>query len=340
MRIALLSDFKNDTLRNVQIITRKLHKGLLRNGHDVMTLSYRNLMMQLSPLPGKTLSRTFGKKKTDQLCQAILSDYQPDLVMVLSFRHFDAETIMLLREKLPKAIFAGWYEDSLDGLDESVKAMCRQFDWLFATGGGELFKNIVNDCGLRGAFMPNPCDPDIERRHNVPEAYHSDLLFIGKLSHKYRGTDASRADLAKILVDRFGMKIIGSAGHDKVLGMDYYRHICGAKINLSVNATNDIRMYHSDRLINCMGCGAFVIAKEVPDANLLFEDNEHIRYFLENDECIELVDYYLTHEAERQKIADKGLEYTHRMFNCERIAKDIIDVIHTGDYDEPWKEIV
>jgi len=340
MRIAILSDFKNDTLRNVQIVTRKLHKGFIRNGHDVMTLSFRNLMMQLSPLPGKTMSRKLGKKKADQLCLELLLDYQPDLVMVLSFRRFDAETIALLRKKLPNAIFAGWYEDSLDGLDESVKEMCRHFSWLFATGGGEIFKNIVTDCGIRGAFMPNPCDPDIERRHNVPESYHTDLLFIGKLSHKYRGTDESRADLANTLVDRFGMKIIGATGHDRILGMDYYRHICGAKINLSINATNDIRMYHSDRLINLMGCGTFVIAKEVPDANLLFKDKEHIRYFTNNAECVELAEYYLAHDSQRQQIADKGLEYTHRMFNCERIAKDIIDTIITGNYDEPWKEIL
>ena len=62
MRIAVLADFKLDTYRCTQTLARKLCKGLVRNGHDVLPISYRNLMLQKSPWESKTIAQKFAKK--------------------------------------------------------------------------------------------------------------------------------------------------------------------------------------------------------------------------------------------------------------------------------------
>ncbi|MHC4259717.1 MAG: glycosyltransferase [Planctomycetota bacterium] len=103
-----------------------------------------------------------------------------------------------------------------------------------------------------------------------------------------------------------------------------------------MNAVNYVRLYHSDRITNYLAAGAFVLAKRVPDTDLLFRDNEHLRYFDTVEEFFGLADWYLAHEQERKKIADAGMKWVHEQFNCVRIAGYMLDLIETGSYSAPW----
>jgi len=339
MRIVVLSDFKHDTLRHTQIISRKLVKGLLRNGHDVLPLSYRNVMRELSPIASKRWARRIAKSRTDAWCTALVADYQPDLVVVMNFRNFDRHTIRAFRQAAPKATFMGWYEDSLDGFTDLARGITQELDWFVATGGGDHLRHVAQSCSVRAALVPNPCDPDLERPYDAERGYACEVLFVGKIEHKSRGTDAGRAGLIRAVAGRFNLTTYGSLGGPVVLGLDYFRRLAGAKIVLSVNASNDIRMYHSDRLINSVGCGAFVVGRAVPDGQLLFADGKHLAYFETPNQCLELIDYYLDHDDERRQIAKQGMEHAHKAFNCQRIARDIVDLATTGHYDAPWREI-
>ena len=135
-------------------------------------------------------------------------------------------------------------------------------------------------------------------------------------------------------------RIYGAFGIPRVEGIDYFYAVSGAKIGLSINIVNDIRMYHSDRLINYISCGTFTLAKRVPDTDLLLEDGLHVKYFDSADEFFELADWYLRHEQEREKIAIAGMEKAHADFNCEKIAQYMLDLIETGTYNAAWAEIL
>ncbi|KKK64409.1 hypothetical protein LCGC14_2984510, partial [marine sediment metagenome] len=95
-------------------------------------------------------------------------------------------------------------------------------------------------------------------------------------------------------------------------------------------------LYHSDRLTNYLASGTLVLAKRVPDSDMLFKDGVHLKYFDTADEFFELSDWYLKHEDERLKIANAGMKHVHEEFNCEKIAKYTMDIIEKGTYDAPW----
>jgi len=116
--------------------------------------------------------------------------------------------------------------------------------------------------------------------------------------------------------------------------------ISGAKIALSINIVNNVRLYHSDRLVNCLACGTFTLAKRVQDSELLFEDGVHLKYFDTADEFFELADWYLGHKAEREKIARAGMERAHKEFSCEKMAQCLLDVVEKGHCDAPWATTV
>jgi len=340
MRIAVLADFKLDTYRCTQTLARKMCKGLVRNGHDVLPISYRNLMLQKSPWESKTIAQKFAKKKTDHLCGDLLENYEPDIVLILAFRYLDYETIRYLRKSCNHCSFVGFYGDPLDGVSETARKMFPHLDWLVATGAGKHLTSIARSCQVPGAFLPNPCDPDIEKPYPVKKSESCNILFTGKLGHKRCGTDTTRAEYIQNLAQREDMDIYGALGHSQVLGVEYYRRISSAKIAVSINASNDIRFYHSDRLIHYLSCGAFTLAKTIPDANILFEDEKHLRYFSSIPTCQELVQYYLDHHKERQEIAQQGMQHAHQNFNCQRIARDLVNLVTNNTYEEPWAEVV
>ena len=135
-------------------------------------------------------------------------------------------------------------------------------------------------------------------------------------------------------------RLYGCFGSPEVDGIDLFYAISGAKIGLSINTANDVRLYQSDRLINYVSCGTFVLAKKVPDSDLLFENNVHLKYFETIDEFFVLADWYLKHDKEREKIAKTGMLKAHADFNCEKIARYMLELIETGTYKAPWAEIL
>lgn len=340
-RIALLGDFKEESPRGIQIIGRKIHKGFIRNGHDVFLFSYRQHLLAQSPFPSKRLARKLAKNKTDQLCCKLLSDYQPDLVILLAYKSVDSTTIKDLREVLPDSYFAGWYPDQLDGFSDESLETNRHLDAFMATGAGIHLDNITKKSGgLPTAFIPNPCDPDIEKPYSQAGLPVENLFFTGKYTHRNLSHDGNRGLLLKQLTKDYGLRIHGNGENPPLLGMSYFGSISNSKIAISININNSFTMYHSDRLINYLACGAFVLSSYVPDSELLFADHKHLRYFQSNEQCIELIEYYLDNENERTAIAKAGMDHAHKTFSCQRIAHDIIEFLVTGAYDQPFRYVV
>ena len=134
-------------------------------------------------------------------------------------------------------------------------------------------------------------------------------------------------------------RLFGCFGKQLAQGIDAFKSLSNAKIGLSINIANDVYLYHSDRYINIPACGTFALAKRVPGYEMLFEYKKHMRYFDTTEEFFELADWYLKHDTEREKIAEAGMKRANEEFNCTRIAKFIIDLIETQDYQASWKEI-
>jgi len=339
-RIFVIADFKDEGPKSIRTQQRMWIKGLLRLGHDVQRFSYRNIMMQCSPFPGKRLAQRFAKKSVDRLLIDQLKRYYPDIVFILSMKYLDAETVIAIRNAVPNAVFIGRDEDPFPDRNPARLAIAQEIDIVITTSAGR-FLQTYKDAGVpRCAFIPNACDTDIQYRYDVEEKWKTDIIFTGKPEHTRLDRNNERYSLVQRLSQMPNSRVYGAFGIPRVEGIDYFRAISGAKIGLSTNIINDIRLYHSDRFINYLSCGTFVLAKRIPDSDLLFEDGVHLKYFGSADEFFELANWYLQHEQQREKIAKAGMERAHSEFNCEKIAKHMLDLIETGTYDAPWAEVL
>ncbi|MCE5340397.1 MAG: glycosyltransferase [Planctomycetaceae bacterium] len=335
-RIFVVEDLKEFAGKFLASGLRATVKGFIRLGHDVYRFDYGGAFWQIAPLMSKLLSRKWCKHKVDELLVRQLKVYKPDIVYI-SFANFvDTDTIALIRQTVPNAFLFGFDGDPWPLLHENRVEIGSKLDLMLATNDGK-WLDEYRSTGVKAAFMPNPCDPDFEYRYKVDDKWKTDILFTGQLKQfrKYP-TDPTRHQLVSKLAEMKNCTFYGCLGRPKIDGFNYFYAISGAKIALSVNAVNDVRMCHSDRPTHYLACGTFVLAKRVPDSDLLFKDGVHIKYFDTTDEFFELADWYLKHEDQRLKIADAGMARVHSEFNGTKIAQYMLDTIEKGSYKSPW----
>lgn len=341
MRIFLLDDFKVDSLRRYLTFPHRLMKGMVRCGHDVFPFSYPDIPRHQMPWRSRMGGMEAVHAATDRMMAEQIRNYRPELIVYRACRAYHEPTIRALREAAPGCMLVCWYIDLTSHVSPSILSLARHADWFISTAGGANLTRYHQAGVRRCAYMPYPGDPDLEKPYPVEDAWKSQVLFTGTSRHgKLQEQERLRSEVIERLRHKNILTIWGDKGQKKVYGMDYLYAISGCKIALSINVYNEVRFYHSNRLINSLGCGAFVLAKGVPDSEILFQDGMHLRYFDTVEQCLELAEYYLSHDRERQKIARQGMERAHEQFNCRQIAADMFTLLTAGFYDKPWSEIV
>jgi hypothetical protein len=335
MRVFFVADTKEFTPKFFLDALRKYVKGFVRLGHDAQVFSCNHALSAVSPIAWQALSRRHCQTRVIEVLTRQLQLYRPDLVFVGLPKMVDAHTLSLMRQCTPKAFFVGIETDVRPELRPGRVEAASKLDLLFTTFGPN-GQQALRRAGVNCVFMPNPCDPDVERRYEVAGQWHSDVIFTGKLKHRRTHTDPVREEILSRLARTENCVVHGCSGRPFLGGMDYYYAISGAKMALSINLANDIQLYHSDRLTHYLACGTLVLARSVPESERMFQDGVHLRYFNSGDQFFELIERYLGDRAAREKIARSGMDWMHSEFNSVKIVQHILEAVETGSYHAPW----
>lgn len=98
----------------------------------------------------------------------------------------------------------------------------------------------------------------------------------------------------------------------------------GTKINLNI-ALKGIEGGTTQRIMDIMGAGGFVLTNYCEETAELFEEDKEIVMFRTPEELIRKVDYYLEHEEERERIARAGHEKAMNNYTYEKKIKSLLD---------------
>ena len=163
-----------------------------------------------------------------------------------------------------------------------------------------------------------------------------DVTFIGSLF----GVHSSRIELLESLCSRFSqMKLWGPgvehlpAGSpirkcyvEQAWGGEMYQILRASKVTL--NHHGDVAPYANNmRLFEATGVGALLVTDWKVNLHEMFDPGKEVVTYRSPEECVELVQYYLEHDKEREAIARAGQERTLREHTYYHRMQELVEIV-------------
>ena len=237
-----------------------------------------------------------------------LVEYQPDLVIYgLIDMVKAAQWRREIRQRLPNAKIVIWYGDYRDRRTNQVHADVSEIDMMFVSNDAQndWYEKIWKAPACR--YLPlgsKLYDVDYNKKYDFP------FVFIGG---KITGSAfMDRALLIWKYQEEAGLKVIDGDPRQPRLRAKVFKAAPqiyrSSRIVLDQSHFTDVFRYTSNRHWIITASGGFALTKRFPGCELDYPEGTRA-YFDTYEESLELVKYYLEHEAEREKIRLAGHEH-------------------------------
>ncbi len=278
------------------------------------------------------------KERTDQVInrdlEKLAGSFKPDLVLVLCGENIRPQTIEFLRNNC-HAVTVNWLYDTLllPYRQELMKTVGSAYDRVFLIDAPEILQRI--DIPFRRvSTLPLGCEPSVHRTMALSseerEFYGSDVAFVGTVTPE-------RERWLEELVD-FDLKIWGrwegknprleKCYRTKDLYADDAVKIYNAsKIILDMHTLSDRheQIYNvTPRVFEVPASGGFLLTNQSLQIKDFFTIGEEMIVYRNQDHLKDLIRYYLVHEDERLKIAERGYVKARSMHTYEQRLKTLL----------------
>lgn len=248
--------------------------------------------------------------------------HSPDVFIAFKGPYVEAATLRQLR-KMGIRLYNYYPDTSAFTHGPDLPRALPEYDCVFYTKpfwDADVRRRIT----LRESFfLPHGYDEDLHREWPLSEAdrasFGADVLVIG--SHT-RYKEQILADLLR-LRPKLDLKIWGNRWEScrdeavlnhwqlgALMGQAYARALRAAKINLAITSGIVKGASQGDfvttRSYQIPACGGFMLHERNPEILELFTEGQEIACFASAQELAEKIDYFLSHEPERQAIASAG----------------------------------
>lgn len=101
---------------------------------------------------------------------------------------------------------------------------------------------------------------------------------------------------------------------------------CRAKIALCLvpDPHAHLEMYYPYRLVNTMSTKTFALATYTPRLEEIFTRKVHLDWYTTFEELVELIKYWLSHDKEREEVAQRGYEFVLENLTLKQQAGQIL----------------
>jgi spore maturation protein CgeB len=87
----------------------------------------------------------------------------------------------------------------------------------------------------------------------------------------------------------------------------------------------DLEACFSNRVVNTLACGGFLILRYSPGLETVFLNHEHLVWYRTESELFSLVERYLNEPGERERIANRGRELVTASFTYDQAVTQILE---------------
>ena len=305
-------------------VGRKLNNGLIRNGHNVLFFSDRDVA-RASNMFGSSRSAKGMRVANERLIETA-EHFKPEFLL---FGHADiitAETVKTIRAMFPAAPAAQFNVDPMF-IDTTISNIHRKLyvvDATFVTTGGPILKKASRE-GHRAYYMPNPIDSSIEtHRCHARADQPFDLFYAVRATTTtgdYRGN--YRLELPRQLKAALGTNFYSALGSCK-MGLNLSHIQTTRKGAIRLATAEEKYLYSSDRISQYLGNGLLTFTMAGNALDELFTDDELVT-FADADDLSKKLRYFLNNDSERMRIAANGWRKAQTLHNERIVAQYIVE---------------
>ncbi len=307
---------------------RRLNNGFIRNNHNVLSISDRDIIHK-----NKRLNDLNGTKLLQKKILESYENFKPDLIVLGHADKVSSNTLESIRQKNKNIKITQWFLDPLSkkGPDFSnnksrILDKTPLIDTTFlTTDPGSLNFNINNS-----HFMPNPCDISFEILSNFNKNCNYDVFFA--MSHGvHRGLlKKGKHDDREIFINKLikinkdiTFDIYGMNNIQPIWGDKFISKISNSYMGINLSRGKPIKYYSSDRIAQLVGNGLLTFINKNTFLSDFFSNKEIIFYDDIND-LSEKLSKYKKDKKLGKKIAKNGKKKYFKYFNSNIVADYII----------------
>ncbi|WP_079909957.1 glycosyltransferase [Paenibacillus sp. 32352] len=320
--------------RNEAII--RSHVPLQTAVHDLSVLCVTSGMgFPFSPIDLAVVKALQNQVRELHVCSPqddlllLTAQWKPQLVLVLLGMNVPPEIMHSIRSQGSKT--AIWFSDD-PYYSDITRSMSTHYDYVFTN---EL--SCVEFYRMQGCPMvfhlPLAVDMAVFRPLRVHTGYFSDVCFIGSAYwHRVGFFDRIAPYLARKNVKIFGWwwerlehysKLSHSIRTEWLSPEETAQYYNGAKIVINLHRSPDDETFNKNssgvkalstnpRTFEICGSGAFQLTDARQDLGTLYGPGQELATYASAEELVHKIEYYLSHEEERNELARRGLQRTLR----------------------------
>jgi len=188
--------------------------------------------------------------------------------------------------------------------------------------------------GLRSYQLNAGFEPRLLKR--LKELPASNVVFVGGLSSSHGSRIQFLERVAqRIPVDWWGYGVENLAPnsrlrrtyHGPAWGLQMYEKLSSARITLNHHIDVAEDYANNMRLYEATGVGSLLVTDAKCNLPSLFEHGKEALAYRNAEECVELVEHYLTHNDERDLIAQSGRRRTLQEYIYYRRMEEFLEII-------------
>ena len=332
LKIIHLTNFNRRFNGRLQYNTgRRLNNGFVRLGHNVLTISDRDLIHD-----HKNITDFNGTKKLQTSIINTSLNFKADCLVLGHADAVSLETLDLLKNKNKNLKIFQWFLDPLSKTGPDYKKnyirildKIKYLDATFLTTCPSILTKKIDN----SFFIPNPSDQSFEVLKNYEHECKSDVFFA--MSHGvHRGdlklgkSDNREIFLKKLIKKNKDIKfdIYGMNNIQPVWGDNFIQAISNSTMGINLSRGRPVKYYSSDRIAQLMGNGLLTFVDKKTQLNNFLTKDQMVFYKDLNDLSYKL-NKYKKDKKDAKRIARNGKSVYLKKLNSTIIGDFILSKV-------------
>ena len=307
---------------------RRINNGFIRLGHNVLSISDRDIIHN-----NKSLTDLNGLNNLQKKILDTYDNFKPDLIMLGHADRVSSLTLEKMKNLDKNLKISQWFLDPLSrhGPDHAnnSKRILDKVEFLdktfLTTDPNSLSLKIPNS-----HFIPNPCDKSFEVLENYKNKCDFDVFFA--MSHGvHRGElKKGKIDNREIFINKLIKKnsnirfdVYGMNNVQPIWGEQFLKRISNCYMGINLSRGRPIRYYSSDRIAQLIGNGLLTFIDKKTFLSDFFS-NKEIIFYKDIDDLSYKINKYKKDTKIGKKIAKLGKKKYFKYFNSSTVSDYMI----------------